>query len=93
MNHLTTVIGPAPSELPFSELLDKLKVERARVRFALDNWVPGVGGKKAKKKKELSKTAKVKLAEQQLGSAGLDLDKALALLSKLTEEKKDDPTT
>ena len=31
MNRLTSVIGPAPSELPFEDFLAKLKTERERV--------------------------------------------------------------
>ena len=32
MNSLTRVLGPAPSELPFEELLEKLSLERDRMR-------------------------------------------------------------
>lgn len=41
MNHLPSVIGPAPSELPWQDLLRKLRGERERVRLALESWATG----------------------------------------------------
>lgn len=41
MNHLPSVIGPAPSELPWQDLLRKLRIERERVRSALESWASG----------------------------------------------------
>ena len=38
MNRLITIIGPAPSELTFQHLVEKLQVERQRVRDALERF-------------------------------------------------------
>lgn len=38
MNNLVRVIGPAPSELPFSDFLTRLKVERKRIIDEIANF-------------------------------------------------------
>jgi len=38
MNRLVSILGPAPSELSFSELIARLEVERSRVRAALERF-------------------------------------------------------
>ena len=38
MNRLVSIIGLAPSEMPFSDLIAKLEKERNRVRAALETF-------------------------------------------------------
>jgi len=50
MNRLPSVIGPAPSELPLEVLYAKLRIERDRVRSALQAFKDGYAVAKPQKK-------------------------------------------
>jgi len=60
MDKLALIIGPAPSELPFDQLLVRLSVERNRTREAIARYRAQPAGKvskptKKKRNAEMSK--------------------------------------
>ncbi len=84
MQTLIRVIGPAPSELPFPDLIEKVRKEHARVRAAIENFQLGVGAQKAKAKKE-TKPKKdadalrvINLCQEQ----GISLDELIAFAGR-----------
>jgi hypothetical protein len=62
MYNLVSLIGPAPSEVPFEVLRERVEKERNRVRAAITDWRNGVGLKPVKEKKlaKEKKTSKTK---------------------------------
>ena len=64
MNRLITIIGPAPSELTFSSLIEKLQLERQRVREALERF-------------RLQPTKKPRVAKTKVSSDEMDIKKML----------------
>ena len=70
MNRLPSVIGPAPSELPWDSLIHKLTLERNRVRIALASYIPKQAKKKASPE-SLRKRAMKKEIQEMLKLAGV----------------------
>jgi len=60
MNRLVSIIGPAPSELSFPELITRLELERSRVRAALERFRTQPIKSAARPKKPASDEAQIK---------------------------------
>ncbi len=90
MNRLVSVIGLAPSELPFEEFVEKLRKERVRVTNNIARWKQaGSYSKKRKRKKKVS--AKDMALASILAEAGMTLeelkDEAVSMRSKRGDSK------
>ena len=68
MNRLPSVIGPAPSELPLEALHARLRIERDRVRSALQAFKDGYALAKP------AKTARTKTARAKQPSKAAKFD-------------------
>ena len=78
MKNLIPIIGLAPSEIPFQELLLRLSNERARVREAVASWISSPtpihrikSEVKEKKGKSLDKSLKELIAQTGLTESQL----------------------
>ena len=88
MDSLKRLIGPAPSEMPIQDLLEKVAIQRDRVRRNL-LWFQTHGAMNkpmARKKKALPKRQpKLSTLAKKAGVSSEDI---AAVLAKLKEEKK-----
>jgi len=87
MNRLVSVIGPAPSELSWDTLRQKLRLERERVRKGFDWWKSSIGQKATRKsgrKKGLT-LKDIKLVAQ---SAGMTVEEMQQLLTEEVKKKE-----
>jgi hypothetical protein len=86
MRTLIPIIGFAPSEIPFEELLQRISKERARVMRNLEHFAESFHTKKTPK-------AKVSKEEKSLTSVlqalGLSLDDYNTMRQELGEKKDD----
>lgn len=90
-SRLVRLIGPAPSELPRTELLKKLSLERDRVRSTLDwfrshKWQPKPAKPPASERKTGGKPAAK--ATTIMKKKGVTLTQLKLALMQLQEEKK-----
>jgi hypothetical protein len=85
MQNLTTIIGPAPSELPRAELLAKLSAERDRVRKTLIWFRTNIPVKKQKSKRVGGKPAS--RITTKMKKAGVSIEQMEAALALLEKEK------
>lgn len=83
MDSLVRTIGLAPSELPFGELLARVRTERERVRAALEAYRSPPTKAKTRHKAKNSATEMIQLAR----SLGLTLDEVRAALKEAQEGK------
>lgn len=84
MNHLSRIIGLAPSELPFEAFLTKLSSERQRVRESLEEF---------RLRKHLKPTPKASRSpttlagmQKALGLSPAELLKGLELLKQMKKQ-------
>lgn len=83
MKSLTRVIGSAPSEMILSDLLNKLSLERDRVRRTLQWYKENKKPKhKTKAKSAKTKTKKLSTLARKAKASPEDIAKAIALLKK-----------
>lgn len=75
MDRLTSIIGLAPSELPWNDLLVKLRVERERVRKALELWSSSRGLKRKPSKPKGITPAGIKLIAKETGQTIEEVEK------------------
>ena len=87
MNHLISVIGLAPSELSWNDLLKKLRIERERVRQSFETWAKSKGLKKAKAPSQKREITSLKRGAK---SIGLSIEEIEKILSKEVERRKRD---
>jgi len=88
MNRLTSVIGPAPSELGEEALFARLRIERERVRLALLSFKegkfakPGTKPTKRKTKAFLDKVVSTEwdTIQEQAAKAGMTPEELLKLI-------------
>ena len=89
MNNLPTVIGPAPSEMDFKDLLTLLSAERERVRGNLIAFAAAIVVPKAKAKpraKGGGGKPPTRLSTK-LKNAGVSLEQFEAELQRIAKEK------
>lgn len=86
MDRLPSVIGPAPSELPFSEFLEKLSKERERVRQSLEEFRKR---KTPSKKSGGRRKPRAKGITKALKEAGLSKEEFLRGIELLKEQAKE----
>ena len=77
MEKLSKVIGPSPSELPFSDLLTKIRERRARVTESMAEFRAGFSPKKRKAQAKPKKGAKIKDLQRIVDSLGITMDEFL----------------
>lgn len=75
MDRLTSIIGPAPSELPRNDLLSKLRTERERVRKALELWSSSRGVRRKPPKLKGITPAGIKLIAKETGQTIEEVEK------------------
>lgn len=83
MNRLVSVIGPAPSELFRSGLLERLRRERERVAYEIRKFQEA----RMPKPKRVAKGKKRKEFENLIAGAGLTLEQVREMIKKKTEGK------
>lgn len=84
MNCLITVVGLAPSELSHENLIQKLRVERERVRQALESWATGkFKTPKGRKTKGINLTSIRTIAKQM----GISVEEVEEMFSKEVERR------
>lgn len=84
MNHLLSVIGFAPSELSRKDLVQKLRVERERVRRALESWASEKFKTKPNRKKGINLTSIQAMATK----IGISVEEIEQMLSEEAERRK-----
>lgn len=84
MDRLPSVIGPAPSELPFDQLIEKLQKERKRITTSIAMWRQNGSWERGKPKKTKTKTKKAisKASASALAAAGISPEEFRALLEQ-----------
>ena len=86
MNRLITVIGPAPSELSHMDLLFKLRIERERVRQALESWATRkFKTSKGRKAKGINLTSIRAISKQM----GISIEEVEKIFSDEVERRKE----
>lgn len=85
MNRLISVIGLAPSELSWKDLIQKLRIERERVRKALESWTAGkFKAPKGRKAKGINLTSVRAVAKQM----GISVEEVEKMFSEEIERRK-----
>jgi DNA-binding transcriptional regulator YhcF (GntR family) len=84
MDKLISVIGPAPSEIPPEEFLQRLKGERSRVAQALQEWRMELPKSKRKSLKSQTKEMSMSKFLTELKELGMTVDE----LNKFIKEGK-----
>ena len=88
MHNLTYIIGPAPSEMPRSDLLTKLSLERDRVRRSIIWFRSRIPAPKAKRTAAPRRGGKpASRLTTKMKNAGVTLSQMEAALKLMTEEK------
>lgn len=89
MQRLISIIGKAPSELPFPDLLSKLAKERDRVRQALERFREGAKApvKQASKAKARSPSSDGAAIKKLISSGKISKSKILELIQQAKKEQ------
>lgn len=87
MDSLVRVIGPAPSELPLEDLIEKLASERNRVRRSL-LWFKTAPEAKARSKKTGKKRPTKRKLSTMAKKEGLSPEQLAAAIAELKRRKR-----
>jgi len=86
MNRLVSIIGPAPSELSWTALRQKLQHERERIRRGFEFWSSSIGRKAQSSGRKRGITLKdIRSVAKQMGVTVEEVEKLLAAELKRKE--------